>query len=197
MVRRETCSICDRPAPLEALPLQKAAEVTRAAQLPPGIFLPDNSSIRETAIRMYLMRSAGMSDDEIAGTLGMSKKTISGYIYKAGKNGWLKEFLDEPKDIIEYQLSHKVIKNLEEALDDNTRNEKTGVPVKTAVALKVAEGTIFKKFAEAPVTSSQSTIVGVRVEVVGGERPAMRDGTVQAAPAYVDADVMPTADNKA
>src|ERR1700693_5074968 len=48
--------------------------------------LRDDSTCRETAIRILSLRTAGLEDAEIAKALNMSVKSISPYVYRAGKN---------------------------------------------------------------------------------------------------------------
>lgn len=172
------------PGAGETLPLVPTATVAPAKPL-----LPEHSSIRQTAIEIYMMRSAGMSEDAIAAALGLAKSTLPGYVYRASKMGWLDEHIQSVKDHLEHKTMHKVMANLDEALLDETRNEKTGLKVKTHVALKVAEGALFPKVAAAP--AQNNAMMGIRIEIVGGDNaPTVREGTVVAAPAYVDAEVV-------
>lgn len=134
------------------------------------------------------MRQAGLGEDEIAGALGLSRSTLKGYVYKAGRNGWLD--LDDPKDRLEYQVLHKVVKRLDEALDaGNDRVLNTGMKESTAVALKVGEGTLFKQFDKDPGASMQQTVVAIKIEMPPGVPTAIREGTTGGAPAYIDAEV--------
>lgn len=134
-----------------------------------------------------MMKSvAGMSNDDIGAALGISPKSIAGYLYKAGKNGWLD--FDNPKDNLEYTLMHKVVRNLEESLD-STNILASGQSERTATALKIAEGALFPKLAvEAP--QQASTIVGIKIEVVGGVPGTMREGTSMGSNTYVDAETV-------
>ncbi len=147
----------------------------------PSWYAPDDSKIRVYAMQMIAMRISGMEDDEIAKTLGLSRGCISPYIYRAGKNGWLD--LDRAKDRLEYQLLHKVVRNLDQALDSNAVLQ-TGMKESTAVALKVAEGTVFKQFGEQQTQTPQQTVVAVRIEMPAGERQQMREDTTGGLPAY-------------
>ncbi len=126
-----------------------------------------------------------MEDREIAKELGISYASVSGYVYKAGKNGWLD--LDNPKDRLEHQTMHKIIKNLEEALESQAVLQ-TGMKESTAVALKMAEGTLFKKFDEAKAETVQQTVVAVRIEMPQGPVQQMREETIGGTPAYIDAE---------
>ena len=118
-----------------------------------------------------------MEDQEIADYLKIKRTCISTYIWLASKNGWLTQF-NSAKEAIEYGLAHKVIRNLDEGLEDISRNEKTGLMVKTAVALKIAEGTLFKQFGDATESgSTQQTAISIRIEQPREQQP-MRPGTI-------------------
>lgn len=135
-------------------------------------------------MQIIAMRIAGMADDEIATTLQISRKSISPYIYRATKNGWLD--LDDPKDRLQFQLMHKVVANLAEGLD-SPNTLQTGMRERTAVALKVAEGTVFKQFQEQNAPQLQQTIVAIRVEMPEGGLQQIREDTTGGEPAYVEA----------
>jgi predicted transcriptional regulator len=137
------------------------------------------------ALKIVAMREADVSDEGIAAELGISKNTISGYLHKAGRNGWL-DFAD-PKNQLEYQLMHKVVRNLDEALDDTTRHITSGVMVKTAVAEKIAEGALYPRLAGQQAAVAQ-TLVGIKIQIVGGEPGQMREGTVMGSNSYIDVE---------
>ena len=132
------------------------------------------------------MRSTGLPEEQIAQILGLSPKTLPGYLYKAGKMGWLDEFLVEPRERLEYAVMHKVIRNLDESLD-STGLLQTGMQEKTAVALKIAEGALYPRLQQNP-GSQNSMMMGIKIEVVGGEPQKIREGTVIEAPAYTEAE---------
>lgn len=174
-IRMDKCPKCKTMSPMKAA-------------VPAWARLSEDSQIKDTAIQIYLMRGAGMTDEAIAQNLGLAVKTLHGYLYRAGKNGWLDDLLFDPKDRLEHKAMHKVIRNLEEALDDDTRAYATGQKVKTQVALKIAENTLFPKLAPQGGTSSP-TMIGVKVQIVGGAATQVREGTVNAAPAYIEGEV--------
>lgn len=166
--KRDTCSVCGEWSP------EKLA-------IDPNYRMSDDSIVRTHALKIVAMRAAGITDDQIAVALKLSKQTISGYLYKAGKNGWLN--FDDPKDSLEYQVLHKVVRNLDELLD--SADEKT----KQEVTLKTAEGTLFKKFGvDSNANQAPQTIVGVKVEIVGGTTQTVREGTVMGSGKYLDAE---------
>ena len=112
------------------------------------------------------LRLGGLDDDKIAELRGISRKSIAGYIYRAGKNGWLS--FNNSREAIENGMAHKVIRNLDELLE--ARDKET--------TLEVAKGTIFKDFGaagiEAPVANQY---LSIRIEQPR-EQQAMRPGTL-------------------
>ncbi len=154
----------------------------------PSWWSPDDSKVRIIAMQIIAMRISGMSDDEIAPLLNISRKSIAPYVYRAGKNGWLT--LDQPKDRIEFELLHKVVRNLEEGLDAKPEALlNTGMPLRTAVALKVAEGTVFKQFSEPATQQIAQTAVAIRIEMpAGAGQQQIREDTTGGVPAYIDVE---------
>lgn len=168
------------PEPAQALPLRPTSPVPS-----PSWKLSDDSKVRTIALQIIAMRIAGMADSDIATALDISPKTISPYVYRAGKNGWLD--LDNPKDRLQYQVMHKVVRNLEQSLDSQAILQ-TGMKESTAVALKVAEGTVFKQFNDTPTGPVQQAIVAIKIEMPQGPPHVMREDTVGGTPAYLDAE---------
>ena len=144
---------------------------------------PENSSIREKAIKILFLRGAGMPDEQIAEQVGLSVKTLSRYLYQAERMGWLDGLLIEPKERLEYEVLNKVVSVIKDGLDDEHRNEKTGMQVKTHVALKVAEGALYPRLQQQP-GGGNTMMMGIKIEVVGGAPQEVREGTVIEAPAY-------------
>lgn len=140
-------------------------------------------------MQIIAMRISGMSDQEIAQGLGISEKSISPYVYRATKNGWLD--IDDPTQKLEYQLMHKVVRNLDTSLDDGIRHVTSGMPVGTQVALEMAKGTLFKKYDAETGAGPATTIVAVKIEMPDGPRPQVRAGNdVGGVPAHVDAEIL-------
>ena len=172
--RQDVCAVCGEWSPSKQL-------------IPEGMRKADDSPMRVTALKIVAMREAGVSEDGISAELGLSKVSISSYLHKAGKNGWL-DFAD-PKNQLEYQLMHKVVRNLDEALDDQTRHSTSGVMVKTAVAQHIAEGALYPKLANQQAAPG-SALVGIKIQIVGGEPSTMREGTVMGNSSYLDAETV-------
>ena len=152
----------------------------------PFWYLPPDSKVRPVALKIMAYRAEGKTEDEIAVILGISRKTIGSYVYRAAKNGWINA--DTPTDRIKYELMHRVVDRLREGLDDEQRHQTTGMRVRTQVALKVAEGTVFKEFDQQNVAPPQSTVVAVQVVMPPGTPQTVREDTTGGLPAYVDAE---------
>lgn len=152
----------------------------------PSWYCPPDSKVRTVALQIIAMRIAGMEDAEIAKALDISEKSISPYVYRAGKNGWLD--LDNPKERMQFQVVHKAVRNIDAALDNNDSVLASGMKVKDAVALKVAEMTIGKQFDQQQTGPTAQTIVAIRIEMPPGAPQSMREDTTGGLPAYVDAD---------
>jgi hypothetical protein len=154
----------------------------------PSWYLPPDSKVRAVALNIMAMRAAGKTDTEIAAELNISAKSISPYVYRAAKNGWL--VADTPMDRVKYELLNRVVDRLHEGLDDPARHQTSGMRVRTAVALKMAEGTIFKEFDQAGTGQPVSTVVAVQVVMPPGVPQTMREDTAGGTPNYVEAEVV-------
>jgi len=180
------------PAPGDETP-QVASTLERPTTRPPvgdprrAWWLPDDSLVRQQALQIIAMRLNGMEDVDIAKALNISINSVSPYVYRATKNGWL-DIDYNPKERVQFQMMHKVVQRLEEGLDSNGVLN-TGMKERTAVALKVAEGTLFKQFGEQPPQAAGTTVVAVQVVMPDGPRQIIRADTTGGTPAYIDAEV--------
>lgn len=148
--------------------------------------LPKNSKVKKTAMRILALRLHGMSDDDIAKAVGLANATtVRGYIYRAGKNGWLGEEVTNPRDALDFDIMHKVVRNIGEALDSNDDERRD------RMAVKVAEGTIFKSYdAQAGQEKPAMTMIAVKVEMPEGYAPTVREGAAVGSPNYIDGQVV-------
>lgn len=182
------------PEPLAETPQVALAVPHKWTERPPvghpdrAWYCPDNSKVRPVALQIIAMRLSGMEDPTIAKSLGISEKSLSPYVYRATKNGWLDIDYD-PKERIQFQVMHKVVRNLEEGLESKGIMN-TGMKERTHVALKIAEGTIFKGFDQQVAPQSSSTVVAVQVVMPDGPRQVIRADTTGGIPAFQDAEVV-------
>jgi hypothetical protein len=133
------------------------------------------------------MRAAGRDDDDIAKELSIGRASISSYVYRAAKNNWITA--DTPADRVKVELLHKTVDRIKEGLDDSTRHNTSGMMVRTAVAMDLAKGTIFKEFEAGDAKSVPNTIVAVQVVMPDGAPQAMREDTAGGRPNYIEGDV--------
>lgn len=152
----------------------------------PSWYCPPDSKVRTTALQIIAMRIAGMDDDEIAKLLKISVKSISPYVYRASKNGWL-EF-DNPKEQLQYAVVPKAVRNLNAALDKQNERLASGLTVGDHVALKVAEMTVAKEFDQQATAAIAHSIVAIKIEMPPGAPQQLREDTTGGLPAYVDAE---------
>ncbi len=175
---RETtavCSICDYVLK-EGLPEKK-----------PYWWRPADSEVRKKAVQIVLMRAGGLEDEEIAKALGIGRRTVSDYVHKAAKNGWLESLIDDPKEKLEYGVLHKVVRNIDQFLDSEIPS------VRQDVTMEVFKGTIAKKFAETGKTEgpSNSNVLQINVVMPPGPPAEVREGTTGGVPAYIDGEILP------
>lgn len=173
-----------KPAPAH-LPLQAPAErpsvpspiVALAPAAPVKVpkkrdrsVLPGNSVVRQKVLAIIALRLQGDSAEQIGKTLNLTTASIRQYLYLAGKNGWLSKRAIDPTDRLEFEISQKVVRNLDEMLDsENTERRDTAT-------LKTAEGMLFKRFAE-QTQAAPLAVIGIKVEMPAGATTTMREGT--------------------
>lgn len=171
------------------VPKKVRATINHQKQGEPSWYLPPDSKVRAVALNILAMRAGGKSDDDIAAELHISPKSLSPYVYRAAKNGWISA--DSPLDRVKYELLNKVVERLGEGLEDPTRHMTSGVRVRTRVAMEMAKGTLFKEFDQAGSAAPPSTVVAVQVVMPTGNRPTMREDTAGGTPNYADAQLVP------
>jgi hypothetical protein len=148
---------------------------------------PD-TKMRRVAMQALAMRATGMSEEDIAAAFRLTKRTVQGYIYEAGREGLLDGILHDPKDRVELKLVNKALDRIDEAMESDRINMQTGMDVKTTVALKVAEGTIWKQFEPRPTAPQNTNVVAIKIEMPTGGPMPVREGTLGGTPAYIDTE---------
>lgn len=173
------------------LPLQEDAPTALTSQVdrkPPKprdrTVLPSNSVVRQKVLAIIAMRLDGKTSDEIATTLGLSAASIRQYMWLAGRNGWLKKKAVDPKDRLEFEIAHKVVRNLDEMLDSPNEERRDQATMKTA------EGLLFKQMVSEASGPPPLTMIGVRVEVVPGTNAQIREGTTGGEGHYVEGETV-------
>lgn len=160
--------------------------------------LEKDSLIRKKAVAIVAMRAQGFSTDEIAAELHLKPSSISTYVHRAAKSGFLVNskgsLLSDPKDQVEFELAHKVVRNLNAALDGTlvTTAEGEIKPVSKSMretTLEVAKGTLFKRFdqpKEGPLPSMQVLAVRIEMPTASQSLPHVVEGSIGGVPATFD-----------
>jgi len=169
-----------------SLPLSENSEPaqTTSVKSDPALMMKRDSVRYQQVLRILALRAAGLSDEEIGAELGIKKPTVQHYIYIAGRNGLLTlEDISDPKDQIEYKLLHKVVRNLDAALDSTDKDERA------RATEKMFDATLASRFAPAAVAVQPQTLVAIRIEQPPGPPQTIREGTIGGVSAFIDADV--------
>lgn len=145
--------------------------------------LPSNSLIRQKVLAIIALRVQGKDSEQIAEALDITPASVRQYMWLAGKNGWLSKKAVDPTDRLQYEIAHKVVRNLDEMLDSGDESRRD------LATIKVAEGTLFKQMQDSAQQAPPVTMIGVRVEVVPGAATAVREGTTGGAGHYIDGEV--------
>lgn len=170
--------------PLQALPAPASLAPVKPAPKPRDrTILPANSLIRQKVLAIISMRVAGQDTPDIAKALGISERSVNQYMWLAGKNGWLKKHAVDPADRMEFELQHKVVRNLDEMLDSDSEERRDHA------TLEVAKGTLFKKMTAEGNAVPPVTMIGVRVEIVPGSNMTIREGTTGGSGHYIEGEV--------
>lgn len=144
--------------------------------------LPSNALLRQKVLAIISMRVAGKSTDEIAETLHVKPATIRQYMWIAGKNGWLARRAVDPTDRLEYEIAHKVVRNLDEMLDSDNEGRRD------LATMKTAEGVLFKKFGDA-AQAAPLAVIGIKIEMPAGPAVTIREGTTGGTMRWVEGEV--------
>ena len=159
--------------------------------------LPKDSKVYKTALSVIALRAQGVKSSDIAQQLGYAEQTIHTYLKRAHRKGWIDlHSFDDPDDQLEYVLKHKIVRNLDAALDEK-EIDKDGVATERMthrafeVALEGAKGTgLFKQHQVVKGDTQTNVGVALRVQVEmpplptsGNTSLVVRPGTVGGAPA--------------
>jgi hypothetical protein len=133
------------------------------------------------------MRLEGKDNEEIAAALNIKPASVNQYMYWAGKYGWLSKDAVDPNDRLTHELSHKVVRNMDEALDSDDEERRDRMTV------KVAEGVLFPRYKDQQQTVAPMTMLGVKIEFShppGEALPKVREGTTGGEPLWKEGEVV-------
>lgn len=165
------------PTPVTSLtPIAKAKRIdTRTWQ--EKTILPSNSIIRQKVLQIVALKLQGLTYEEMAPEIGLKVSSIRTYMHLAGKNGWLAKHAIDPTDRLQYELTHKVVRNLDEMLDSKDEERRD------VATLKTAEGMLFKQLAE-QTQQAPMAMIGIRIEMPAGANQTIREDTGGGTPRY-------------
>jgi hypothetical protein len=163
---------------------------TRAAiaVVPPSdpLLEPQPSSTKEHTIRSKVAQAVayqleGKTRAEAAELLGLTIGSLNQYFYLAGKFGWL--VTADAQEQLAYQTVHKVVRNIDAALDGDDPERRQEMTIEAAKGLG-----LFKR--HEVVTNDGATVMSaltVRIEQpVGSQEIAV--GSIGGVGAYQDAE---------
>lgn len=190
------------PAPADAAP-------TLPTPYPDPVMVPvkkpiqvmeRNSVMRKKAVAIVAMRAAGYTTEEIATELKIKPGSVATYVYQATRAGFLvnrsgSNMLADPKDQLEFQLSHKIVRNLSAALDNKPITTDDGEIMRLSktqreTTMEIAKGTLFKRF-DTPkeVAAPSMNVLSVKIEMPTTGGVDARHGAIGGVGAYTEGEV--------
>lgn len=190
------------PAPGETLS-PSSTSANRVPAPPPRKFERD-SLIKRKALAIVAMRAQGFTTEEIAAELGIKPRSVSSYLYQAGKKGFLVKrgdsLLADPKDRIGFDLAHKAIRNMNAALDDSlvttAEGEIKAVNDRMWEATTLIAGHIPKEAAQTEQQLPQMAVLAIKIEMPTSAETLVRTGTMGGTPAYSEGEVVNECDQR-
>lgn len=123
------------------------------ADLPP--IIAQGRTIRDRVMQWVALKhkEPGISNVEVAKRLGISSTTLQAYLWRAGKEGWLK--FDDPMSRVEYEIIPKVLDGLNSLLDAKD----------SKAIIESAKATIFKQYELSKgAKDAPTTIIALKIE---------------------------------
>lgn len=150
---------------------------------------PSDSKQKQKVAQILILKAGGKKGPEIAELMGTSEGYIRHLLWLAGKNGWFTEDdLVDPADKLAYETVHKVVRNINLALDgQELKQGQQEMTIETAKGLGV-----FKNHSATKVEGTMTLpSLSIKIELpdVKGERPLPAD-IAGGAPAYVEGEVV-------
>lgn len=150
------------------------AEETRLASTPPPRTKhakAKQSMVRKQALAIVAFRAAGYSTKQIADELHVLPGSIKTIMWRASKQGFLKNpktgesLLDDPIDVVEYELGTLAVDNYRKLLTDDTILERGQKSTRMEATLEFAKNVLFKKVEGVRETPAQ-TMNALKIEIV-------------------------------
>lgn len=181
------------PASLPLPDSPRPSPPTDVAEKAPRWHRPEQGKTRRRVARILFYKLQGKGTDWIAKKLNTTPGTIRHYLYLAGKNGWLRADTDglelmEPGEALAFNTAHKVVKNIDAALDGHDLSEQ-----QQQMTIEVAKGIGLFKSHQVVKGEQQQTMVVVGLKL---EQPPIQAGidalppaSVGGAPIYIEGEV--------
>lgn len=153
---------------------EKRLEILNA-DLP--VLVGKNITGRERIVQYLAIRAQNpeIKVPEASKLMGINSNTLSSYISRATKQGWLR--FDSPLERLEHEIIPKVVDNLGEFID---QKDKT-------VTIEVAKGTLFKHYQESKgITDKPTTILALKIETLDSSQAKVISGTIVGSPRLVE-----------
>ena len=152
---------------------------------------PKDSKVYKVVQAVIALRAQGVKAKEISETLGYSEDTLRQYISRANKKGWINiSSFQDVDDQLEYVLKHKVVKNINQFLNDQDKD----------VTLEAAKGLgLFKthQVVKGDTTNAIGVALSVSVQMPPdakqNSKVTVRPGTIDGAFALdvpIDAEIV-------
>lgn len=199
-VRSSTRKPAEQPVPV---PPEATAEVASAVGAPlplpqpgqpstppqhPSWQRPKHGAAYHKVAQILIHKAAGLRTAEIAAAMDTTENYIRHLLWLAGKNGWFTEQdLVDPSEQLAFDISHKVVRNISEALDGKELTQgQHDMTIKTAAGIG-----LFKN--HSAIKNDQPMIMpvlSVRIEggpVAGTTVTALPEGSeMGGVPAYAE-----------
>jgi predicted transcriptional regulator len=155
---------------------------------------PKDSKVYKVVLVYLALKAQGVKLAEIAEIVGHPKATVSTYVKRAHKRGWINlESFDDPEDQLEVVLKSKAVRNINRVLDET--DVESGQPTVRAgeAAMEVAKGTgLLKQHQVTKADADTNVGIALRVHVdmpANTSTQAIRIGSLGGTPA-VDAEII-------
>jgi len=133
--------------------------------------IPDHSK-RATVLRIIELRGSGFTTAEVSEALGIKPATISEYMRKAVREGWI--ILDDPRERFEHKIVPKVVDNIEHFIDLKDRT----------MTIEAAKGSgIFQSHQAVKVDgTAPQAVLALNINPIAGNEPTVIRGRVVGRP---------------
>lgn len=142
------------------------------------------TDLQRHRVKMWLQWKAiepKLTHADAAARLDIAPQTLTNLIHRATKAGWLS--FDDPMAELEYEILPEVNRVIKKALKENNED----------VAVKTAQATIFKTYAQSKgVSETPTTVLALKIEMPQGVTPTdvPIKGVIVGSPRTIDAEVI-------